>query len=256
MKIHSVKIYNKKGNITSLDLLGIEEFITDKEDLKFLKKNLNFMIGLWIGRIRATNGRRVEFLNVVNKNSKPKDRYQEVFQKFLVWYSTMEIRTEYSDFISLPKHLCNELQNNKQKKTRSYTNKEIIRSSDSKFDENQKKVPNYILNKMYKESQDHGLSDTYCVKCNEMIPQKRIDIFLQDLGVKVDTCVECAENSSTISKSLDIPNVHPRPPKDKEICPRCGSATWVQQRHSDQKLFLACSTFPKCRWTANFTINA
>ena len=71
MSSYSVKVYNKSNKILTIDLRGIQEFIKEEEDIIFLKKNLNLMIGLWIGRIPADNECRRAFLrNVRNEKSR------------------------------------------------------------------------------------------------------------------------------------------------------------------------------------------
>ena len=61
MSSYSVKVYNTSNKILTIDLRGIQEFIKEEEDIIFLKKNLNLMIGLWIGRIPADNECRRAF---------------------------------------------------------------------------------------------------------------------------------------------------------------------------------------------------
>ena len=219
MKFHSVSIRNKSGEIVKVELWGIEEFIEDEEDINFLKKNLNFMIGLWIGRIPPDNERRRKFLNNLRKNLKKEDKYQEVFAKFMRWYKSMEKNPYYKDFLDeIPE---------------SYKSSRIS-------------LPNYInVQKDYKISKQE-LSNIKCIICNGFIAQGRVDFFLEENGIEPNSCIECAENVSV--KDDFIPGPYPQPPKGQEICPRCKSPTWVQQRHDDQHYFLACSSFPKCRW--------
>jgi hypothetical protein len=88
MSSFSVKVYNRSNKILTIDLWGIQEFIKDEEDIIFLKKNLNFMIGLYIGRIPADNERRRAFLQNV-RNNKRDDKYQEVFVKYLAWFKSI-----------------------------------------------------------------------------------------------------------------------------------------------------------------------
>ena len=101
MSSYSVKVYNTSNKILTIDLRGIQEFIKEEEDIIFLKKNLNFMIGLWIGRIPADNECRRAFLrNVRNhlrnvRNNKSDDKYQEVFVKYLEWFRSMPHTKSY-----------------------------------------------------------------------------------------------------------------------------------------------------------------
>ena len=101
MSSYSVKVYNTSNKILTIDLRGIQEFIKEEEDIIFLKKNLNLMIGLWIGRIPADNECRRAFLrNVRNhlrnvRNNKSDDKYQEVFVKYLAWFKSMPHTKSY-----------------------------------------------------------------------------------------------------------------------------------------------------------------
>ena len=105
MSSYSVKVYNKSNKILTIDLRGIQEFIKEEEDIIFLKKNLNFMIGLWIGRIPADNEFRRAFLrNVRNylrnvRNNKSDDKYQEVFVKYLAWFKSIPNNPYLTNFL-------------------------------------------------------------------------------------------------------------------------------------------------------------
>ena len=98
MSSYSVKVYNRSNKILTIDLWGIQEFIKDEEDIIFLKKNLNFMIGLWIGRIPADNERRRAFLQNV-RNNKRDDKYQEVFVRYLAWFKSIPNNPYYLHFL-------------------------------------------------------------------------------------------------------------------------------------------------------------
>ena len=101
MSSYSIKVYNKSNKILTIDLRGIQEFIKEEEDIIFLKKHLNFMIGLWIGRIPADNECRRAFLRYVRnhlrnvRNNKSDDKYQEVFVKYLAWFKSMPHTKSY-----------------------------------------------------------------------------------------------------------------------------------------------------------------
>ena len=220
MGMHTVKIYDINLKIVKLELLGIDEFISNDQDIIFLLKHINFLIGLMIGRIEPSNERRKKFIENI-KNNISNDRYEEVFIKFLDWYSSMEKNKDFKNFLN------------------------IKRSQLKPFDI--KKVPAHVINKVNKPALD--LSNIECVKCGEKIAQGRVNFFKETENVIVNTCVKCADNSTQYDEQ--IPSKYPQPPKGKEICPRCKSPTWVQQRHEDQHYFLACSKFPKCRWATD-----
>ena len=221
MSSYSVKVYNRSNKILTIDLWGIQEFIKDEEDIIFLKKNLNFMIGLFIGRIPADNERRRTFLHNV-RNNKSDDKYQEVFVRYLAWYQSIPNNPYYSHFL------------------------EEISDDGSILN---RPLPNYVKTQRDKNIIDHELSNIRCKICNGFIAQKRIDFFLEEDGIEANLCFNCAEKISERDKSVTLPDKHPQPTKGQENCPRCKSPTWVQQRHDDQHYFLACSSFPKCRWT-------
>ena len=62
MKMHTVKIYDLNLKVVKLELLGIDEFIPNEQDIIFLLKHLNFLIGLMIGRVETDNERRKKFI--------------------------------------------------------------------------------------------------------------------------------------------------------------------------------------------------
>ena len=115
MSSYSVKVYNRSNKILTIDLRGIQEFIKEEEDIIFLKKNLNFMIGLYIGRIPADNECRRAFLRYVRnhlhnvKNNKSDDKYQEVFVKYLAWFKSIPNNpylTHFSEEIEISDNLA------------------------------------------------------------------------------------------------------------------------------------------------------
>ncbi len=57
----------------------------------------------------------------------------------------------------------------------------------------------------------------------------------------------------------DVESEWPRPPADMSRCPRClerhaeKSATFVRENSKNGSLFIGCSNFPRCNWTAPFS---
>ena len=72
-----------------------------------------------------------------------------------------------------------------------------------------------------------------CVKCDREIPKARVEAL-----PNTNTCVECSKNEP------DVPPTHPRPPKGREKCPKCGHSTEVRFSEKYGKYFLTCGKWP------------
>lgn len=219
--MHTVKIYDLNLKVVKLELLGIDEFIPNEQDIIFLLKHLNFLIGLMIGRVETDNERRKKFIKNI-KNNTSDDRFEEVFIKFLDWYDSMEKNKNFKEFLN------------------------INRSQSKPFDV--KKIPAHLINKTNKT--ELVLSNIECVKCGEKIAQGRVDFFKETENVTVNTCVECADNS--VQYIEQIPDRYPQPPKKFDKCPKCGYPSVVRQNMIDKSYFLACNSFPSCWWTHKY----
>ena len=222
--MHTVKIYDLNLKVVKLELLGIDEFIPNEQDIIFLLKHLNFLIGLMIGRVETDNERRKKFIKNI-KNNTSDDRFEEVFIKFLDWYDSMEKNKNFKEFLN------------------------INRNQSKPFDV--KKIPAHLTNKTNKTNKTElVLSNIECVKCGEKIAQGRVDFFKETENVTVNTCVECADNS--VQYIEQIPDRYPQPPKKFDKCPKCGNPSVVRQNMIDKSYFLACNSFPSCWWTHKY----
>ena len=219
--MRTIKIYDLDLEVIKLELLGIEEFISSDQDIDFLLKHLNFLVGLMIGRIEPSNKRRRKFVKNI-KNNICDDRYEEVFLKFLDWYNSMEKNKNFKSFLHI-----------KRKKVNPF---------------DIKKIPAHIINIVNKPKLD--LSNIECIICGDKIAQGRVDFFKETENVIVNTCVECADNS--VQYVEQIPDRYPQPPKKFDKCPKCGNPSVVRQNMVDKSYFLACNSFPSCWWTHKY----
>ena len=249
MKMQTVKIYDLNQNIIKLELLGLEEYIPNVEELNILIKYLNFFIGLMIGRIEPTNNKRRKFISIIKNNRTPEDQYQFVFTKFLDWYDTMEKNEKFKDFLDV-----RDKKIEKFKKTRDKKIKTFVRSESEKDNKTytrpftSNKIPVHIINRESRPILEP--SDIECIKCGDKIAQGRVDFFKETENVIVNTCVECADNS--VQYVEQIPDRYPQPPKKFDKCPKCGNPSVVRQNMVDKSYFLACNSFPSCWWTHKY----
>lgn len=59
-------------------------------------------------------------------------------------------------------------------------------------------------------------------------------------------CAGCAVEASVPPRQIP----YPHPPAGKTKCPRCGQPTIIRQNSESSDHFLACTGFPKCKWTS------
>ena len=82
---------------------------------------------------------------------------------------------------------------------------------------------------------------TPCESCGRPIPKPRFAA-LPDSRV----CTSC---TAVMSKPVRPPP-YPKPPPERQTCPRCGCPTVVRERGKDGAIFIGCTSYPKCTWTA------
>jgi hypothetical protein len=63
------------------------------------------------------------------------------------------------------------------------------------------------------------------------------------------TCQVCAQEG----EQPERPSPYPTPPPSLSICPRCKRPTVVRENMTDGNYFIGCTSFPKCRWTAELS---
>lgn len=239
----------KKFNI-NFDHVDFNECFTNKVEGKIFLDHYTFMRGLIEGTIKPNSENHVNFINTVKLDLKPKTIYELVYMKF---HKFLEVSNKLNDsrriedviensMFEITKEMEIEKSNheNKINAIRNMLNKSKKIRSDS-IDNNSKRKE--ILDNQV----DQELSNIKCSICFNYISKGRIEAMPQ-----ANTCIYCAEAS--YSQVYEPPAHYPQPPKDKTSCPRCKKPTWVQQNHSNQEYFLACSSFPKCRWTSPFKI--
>jgi len=78
-----------------------------------------------------------------------------------------------------------------------------------------------------------------CKFCKNPVWEKRLETFPD-----ADTCLYCANN---VRESRTEPPYPTLP--EKTLCPRCESPLFIQQGHESKEYFIACTAFPKCRYT-------
>ena len=80
-----------------------------------------------------------------------------------------------------------------------------------------------------------------CAACDSVIPLPRIAAVP---GTRL--CLACASEG----EAPPVAPPHPMPPSSQTTCARCGSPTVMRQNEQDRSWFVGCTSFPKCRWTA------
>lgn len=82
-----------------------------------------------------------------------------------------------------------------------------------------------------------------CRRCGCPIPLPRLEAL-----PGTNLCMPCAEDGA----KPPVAPPYPQPPADKRNCPRCGNPTIIRENGEDRGLFLGCTSFPKCRWSAPY----
>lgn len=83
-----------------------------------------------------------------------------------------------------------------------------------------------------------------CDECGQEIPPDRLT-----KRPWTRYCERCALEVG----GPDVPKPWPTPPKRQAVCPCCGSPTIVRENRADGSEFIGCTSFPRCRWTANLS---
>ena len=155
MKSDFIKIHIKDKKFVNINLRGIEKYF-NYDDLAFLKKNINWMIGITVGRIPANTKGRKKFLQP--ERLRNENKYAEIYLKFLDWYFNI-----YSKQF-------------KGYRTRNYLDIELSRRNIN-FNNTQgykkffiEEVP--FIDESISEN-NFELSNIKCVKCMQPIPQKK-----------------------------------------------------------------------------------
>jgi len=89
------------------------------------------------------------------------------------------------------------------------------------------------------------LNLTPCDSCGNPIILPRL-IAVGDTS----TCTTCSERGPILPEEPPPPK-RPLRPANKLICPRCESPTVIRKNTQSGNLFLGCTKFPECRWTAS-----